>query len=57
MENRPIGREMRIVSGGNGIKRSGKGLGKDVSERNIKKEEPNDEPKKNDLPGETEQNQ
>ncbi len=37
MENRPIGREKRVVSGGGGVKRSGNGLGKTVSNRNVQK--------------------
>ena len=37
MDNRPVGREKRVLSGGEGIKRSGEGLGKSVSARNVKK--------------------
>lgn len=37
MDNRPIGREKRVVSGGEGIRRSGTGLGKSVSNRNVQK--------------------
>ncbi|MBR2696289.1 MAG: hypothetical protein IKE48_02150 [Parasporobacterium sp.] len=37
MDNRPIGREKRVISGGSGIKRSGEGLGKTTSARNIRK--------------------
>lgn len=46
MENRPMGREKRILSGGTGLKRSGEGLGKEVSERNVKRDGQIDEPKK-----------
>lgn len=49
MENRPMGREKRILSGGNGLKRSGEGLGKEVSERNVKREDQREEPKKKEL--------
>ena len=51
MENRPMGREKRVVSGGGGIKRSGEGLGREVSERNIRKDEPNDTPKEKESSG------
>ena len=43
MENRPVGREKRVVSGGEGIRRSGEGRGKSVSERNVKRQEPKEE--------------
>ena len=33
MENRPVGRQKRVVSGGTGVKRSGEGLGKQSSQR------------------------
>lgn len=39
MDNRSVGRERRVISGGEGIKRSGEGLGKKVSNRNIQKAE------------------
>lgn len=38
MENRPVGRVKRILEGGTGVKRSGEGLGKTVSERNVERE-------------------
>lgn len=38
MENRPMGREKRVAGGGSGIKRSGKGIGKMISERNVKRD-------------------
>ena len=37
MDNRPVGREKRVVSGGEGIRRSGEGLQKNVSARNVRK--------------------
>lgn len=40
MENRPVGRVKRILEGGTGVKRSGEGLGKTVSERNVEREKP-----------------
>ena len=51
MENRPFGREIRVASGGGGIKRSGEGLGREVSKRNIKKEEPKEQPKEKESFG------
>lgn len=39
MENRPVGRQRRVVQGGEGIKRSGNGLGKDTSQRAVQKNE------------------
>lgn len=38
MDNRPVGREKRVISGGTGIRRTGEGLGKAISERGVKKE-------------------
>ena len=49
MDNRPIGREKRIISGGEGIKRSGEGLGKTTSQRNVKKPAVQEAPKKRGL--------
>ena len=46
MDNRPIGREKRIISGGEGLKRSGEGLGKTTSQRNVKKPAAQPEAKK-----------
>ncbi len=37
MENRPIGRQQRVVQGGEGIKRSGAGRGKTTSQRGVQK--------------------
>lgn len=39
MDNRPVGREKRVISGGEGIRRSGEGLGKKVSNRNVQRAE------------------
>ncbi|GEM_PF-6407573 len=41
MENRPVGRQRRVVQGGEGIKRSGKGLGKETSQRAVQKNDNN----------------
>lgn len=51
MENRPIGREKRVVSGGAGIKKSGNGIGKTVSNRNVKRTGPSSGDKKPGLFG------
>ena len=37
MENRPVGRQRRVVQGGEGIKRSGNGLGKETSQRGVQR--------------------
>lgn len=39
MENRPVGRVKKVVSGGTGIKKTGEGLGKTISKRNVKRDE------------------
>ena len=51
MENRPVGREKRVVSGGSGIKRSGTGLGRSASQRNVKRGDGKNEEKKRSLLG------
>ena len=37
MDNRPVGRQKRVVQGGEGIRRSGEGRGKTVSQRGVQR--------------------
>ena len=38
MDNRPIGREKKTISGTANVKRNGPGLGRTTSQRNVKRE-------------------